>query len=380
MSDFKEVNDSKEPCEGKIKFNKKKKNYRNRFIALTLIYLLIASASGVCAAVILNENSVVGKQDALGEDEVPTVLNDSKYTGIMAQASRSVVSIVKVVGDSTRSIEVDSGSGIIFKEGGYILTNYHVIDGAKVIKVKLYNDTVYTGSIIGINNTYDLAIIKIEADDLPVMQLGSSVGLEYGIEVISVGNPMGKAFDENTKLGMVLGVSEPIITIDRNTGVHSALNVIKTNILPSSINSGGALCSTDGKLIGINNISMNHAKGTIKSSFYMTIEDAKPIINDLFNGENALRTIMGIYGEEAIPESKDGIQGVYIKEVIRDSSAYKAGLRPTDIIVEFNGKKIKYIKDMNEAIEKAKPGETVICKAFKNGEYKILNIQISGNN
>lgn len=381
MIDFKDVNDNKESLEGKIKFNKKKKNYRNRFIVLALIYLLMASASGVCIAVVLNNNNIIGTNEILESDEESSLTLNSKYNDIMVQASKSVVSIIKVVGDSARTIEVDSGSGIIFKEGGYILTNYHVIDGAKIIKVKLYNDTVYTGSIVGINNNYDLAIIKIEADsNIPVMSIGSAVGLEYGKEVLSIGNPVGKAFRENTKVGKVLSLSEPIITIDRVTGAHSALNVIKTNIIPSSINSGGALCNTEGKLVGINSIAMNHEKGTIKSSFYMTIEDAKPIINDLLSGENSLRTVLGIHGEEAIPEFKEGIQGIYIKEVIRDSSAYIAGLRPTDIIVEFDGKKIKYINDMNEAIANVEPGEIVICKVFKNGEYKILNIKIKEKN
>jgi serine protease Do len=380
MDNFKHIDDSKEIYEGKIKFNKKKKSSKNKFIVLTLIYILLTSISGVCIAVILNNNNAIKSGEPSLESETSLSQVNNEYADLMTKLSKSVVSIIKVVGDDTHSVEVDSGSGVIFKEGGYIVTNHHVIEGAKVLKVKLYNDTVYIGSIIGINNTYDLAIIKIEAENLAVMKVGSSVGLEYGKEVLSIGNPMGKAFDENKKLGMVLSVSEPIITIDRTTGVHSALNVINTNLIPSSINSGGALCDTKGELVGINSISMNHVKGTIKSSFHMTIEDAKPIINELLNGENALRTILGVYAEEAVPESKEGIQGIYIKEVIRDSSAYEAGLRPTDIILEFNGKKIKYIKDMNEAIEEFKTPQTVKCKVFKNGEYKILDIKIKTNN
>jgi serine protease Do len=379
MDDFKQVDNNKEVCEGKIKFNRKKKNNKNRFIAFTLIYILVTSISGVCIAVILNNNNVI-KSENPSLEETSRMQENNEYADIMMKLSKSVVSIIKVVGDSSHSLEVDSGSGIILKEDGYILTNYHVIEGAKVLKVKLHNDTVYVGSIIGINNTYDLAIIKIEEENLPAVKVGSSVGLEYGKKVLSIGNPMGKAFDENKKVGMVMGVSEPIITIDRTTGVHSALNVIKTNLIPSSINSGGALFDTKGELVGINSISMNHAKGTIKSSFHMTIEDAKPIISELLNGENALRTILGVYAEEAVPETKEGIQGVYIKEVIRDSISYEAGLRPTDIILEFNGVKIKYIKDMNEAIEAIKAPQTIKCKVFKNGEYKILDIVIRGNN
>lgn len=380
MTDFNEVDKENLPSEGKIKFNKKKKKYKNKFIIFTLVYLIIASLSGVFTAILLNYKTKEMNKEVLGNANnflnEPKKHDESKYTELMEKLSKSVVSIIKVVGDSTRPVEVDSGSGVIFREGGYILTNNHVIDGAKVIKVKLYNDIIYDATVVGVNNTYDLAIIKIEAEDLQVMKVGSAVGLEYGHEILSIGNPLGKAFNENTKVGYVISASEPIITIDRTTGTHSAINVIKADVLPSSINSGGALCDTKGELVGINSIAMNHAKGTIKSSFYMTIEDAKPIINELLNQENSLRSLLGIYGEPAIPKTSEGVQGFYIKGVVRDSSAYEAGLRPTDIIVELNGKRIKSVKDVNECISAVKPGDVVQCTVFKNEEYKVIDIKV----
>ncbi|WP_291571011.1 S1C family serine protease [Clostridium sp. UBA4548] len=379
MDSFKESNNMEEDYSGKIKFNKKKKNYKKRFIAFTIVYLVVASVSGVCTAFILNSTTVSKNRAANEEDTVSNLTNEVNYNEIGSKVAKSVVSIVKVIGDSERVMEIDSGSGVVFKEGGYIVTNYHVVDDAKAIKIKLYNDLVYEASIIGVNTTYDLAVIKIETESVPPIKLGSAVGLEHGNQVLSVGNPVGRAFNENIKNGSVISVSEPLITVDKNTGVHSALNIIQTNIAPSSINSGSALCNTKGELIGINSIAMNHAKGTIKSSFYMTIEDAKQFINEILNGENLLRTVIGIHAEEAIPESKEGVQGVYVKEVIRNSEAYIAGLQPTDIIMEFNGEKIKYIKDMNRAIKKVTSEEIVKCKVFNNGQYKILDIKIKVN-
>ena len=380
MDNFDKVDKKDLQSEGKIKFNKKKKNSKNKFIVLTVLYLVVASLSGIVTAFVLNKKVEAPKTKNNNEIDsilsLPKEIDESKYISLMEKVSKSVVSVIKVVGETDRPVEIDSGSGVIFKEGGYILTNNHVVDGAKFLKVKLYNDIVYDATIVGVNYTYDLAIIKIEADNLNVIKIGSSVGLDFGSEIISVGNPIGRAFNENTKVGYVISSSEPIITIDRKTGTHSAINVIKADILPSSINSGGALCDSNGELVGINSIAMNHAKGTIKSSFYMAIEDAKPIINELINKENSISAFLGIYGEQAVPESSKGINGFYVKEVIRDSNSYEAGLRPTDIIVEFNDKAIRSVKDLTECLSVIKPGDVVYCKVFKNGEYKTLDIKI----
>ncbi|EQB87286.1 serine protease Do [Clostridium punense] len=379
MDSFKESNSREEDYSGKIKFNKKKKSYKKRFIVFTILYLVVAAISGVCTAFFINNTTVSKKHMAENIDNSITSTNgEGNYNEIANKVSKSIVAIVKVVGETDRPMEIDSGSGIIFKEGGYILTNQHVVDGAKSIKVKLYNDLVYDASIIGVNNTYDLAVIKIQAETLQPIKMGSAVGLEQGSEVLSIGNPMGRAFHENIKQGTVLSISEPLITVDKSTGVHSALNIIQTTILPSSINSGGALCNTKGELIGINSIEMNHSKGTIKSSFYMTVEDAKQFASEILNGESLLRTVLGIYAEEARPKTQEGIQGVYVKEVSKESEAYEAGLRPTDIIVEFNGEKIKYIKDMDKAIKRIAAEEVVTCKIFRNGYYRGLDIKVNG--
>jgi len=244
--------------------------------------------------------------------------------------------------------------------------------------VKLHNDIVYNASIIGFDSIYDIAMIKINGDALQPMTIAkNSTKIEKGDRVISVGNPLGKSFNENIEVSTVLNTRENIVFKNRETKVAESLRMIKTSVIPKFINTGAALCNLDGELIGVNNTTMTYHNEFLKNSFYISVEDLEPITYGILDKQDSLINHMGVYGEEAISQSENGIDGVYAKEVTRNGLAYEAGIRPTDIIVEVNGMKVNTVSDINSIMSKFKSGETIKYKVFKNGDYVDFKIKIS---
>jgi len=367
MSNF---NDDYKDVKAKITFNKIKKRRKGKIVAITIFCLFVASLGGAVTALVVNtENENYYVQGNNKDEEVNTT--NSKLQSAAHKAAQSVVSVIKVIADDKCIKETHVGVGVVIENG-------QGIEDATSVKVKLHNDIVYNASIIGFDSIYDIAMIKINGEALQPMTIAkNSTKIEKGDRVISVGNPLGKSFNENIEVSTVLNTRENIVFKNRETKVAESLRMIKTSVIPKFINTGAALCNLDGELIGVNNTTMTYHNEFLKSSFYISAEDLEPITYGILDKQDSLINHMGVYGEEAISQSENGIDGVYAKEVTRNGLAYEAGIRPTDIIVEVNGMKVNTVSDINSIMSKFKSGETIKYKVFKNGDYVDFKIKIS---
>ncbi|HBA02729.1 MAG TPA: hypothetical protein DCW51_01435 [Clostridium sp.] len=375
MSNF---NDDYKDVKAKITFNKIKKRRKGKIVAITIFCLFVASLGGAVTALVVNtENENYYVQGNNNKDTEVNTTN-SKLQSAAHKAAQSVVSVIKVIADDKCIKETNVGVGVVIENGQYVITSYLGIEDATSVKVKLHNDIVYNASIIGFDSIYDIAMIKINGEALQPMTIAkNSTKIEKGDRVISVGNPLGKSFNENIEVSTVLNTRENIVFKNRETKVAESLRMIKTSVIPKFINTGAALCNLDGELIGVNNTTMTYHNEFLKNSFYISAEDLEPITYGILDKQDSLINHMGVYGEEAISQSENGIEGVYAKEVTRNGLAYEAGIRPTDIIVEVNGMKVNTVSDINTIMSKFKSGETIKYKVFKNGDYVDFKIKIS---
>lgn len=268
-------------------------------------------------------------------------------------------------------VEQGSGSGVIISPDGYIVTNNHVIEGATEIGIILNSGEQYKAKLIGGDARTDLAVVKIEAENLTYATLGISSNLRVGETAIAIGNPLGQEFAGTTTQGIISGLNRSV-TIDNKT-----LNLIQTDASINPGNSGGALVNDRGQVIGINTakISSSQYEGL---GFAIPIDDAKPIIEDLItNGYVKGRPVIGIGGRAVTEQDAQAYNlkvGVYVASMTADSPAYMAGIKIGDIITECEGTKIETVDDLNEVKNKHKVGDTLTLKVYRQG--KTMDIKL----
>ena len=277
----------------------------------------------------------------------------------------SVVGIVTYI-QSNQSIfggEQGQGSGIILSTDGYIVTNAHVISNASSVKVVLYDGSEYNATIVGEDEKTDLAVLKIEADNLTPAEFGNSDQMEIGEQVIAIGNPGGLELAGSVTVGYVSALNRPISTSTGNT-----IDCIQTDAAINPGNSGGALVNTYGQVIGINSqkIAATEFEGI---GFAISINEAQPIINDLIeHGYVTGRVKMGITMQmiDQMSAQMYGYQpGVGVVSVEANSPAAKAGLVPGDIITEIDGESVLSSEKLNQILEKHKPGDEITLTVFR---------------
>lgn len=262
-----------------------------------------------------------------------------------------------------QAVEQGTGSGIIFSQDGYIVTNQHVIDGATEISVILNTGEEYTAKLIGQDTKTDLAVLKIDAGkDLPAATFGDSTSVEAGELAVAIGNPMGQEFAGSVTAGVVSAVNRSL-TVEGRT-----YNLLQTDAAINSGNSGGALINQYGEVIGINSIKLSSADGM---GFAIAISEAKPIIDSLMaNGYVTGRPLVGI----SIQETR---YGMFIASVSEGSGAAEAGLKEGDLIVEVDGQKIKSTEELNKIRDQKKPGEYLNFKISRDGETIDVQVRLT---
>ncbi len=270
-----------------------------------------------------------------------------------------------------------TGSGIIIDKQGHIVTNNHVVDGADDIIVILNDGKELKATLVGRDPQTDLAVIKVESDNLSVAELGDSSTLKVGELAVAIGSPMGTEYAGSVTAGIISGLNRTVSIGD------DSIKLIQTDAAINPGNSGGALVNSEGKVIGINTIKFAETR-VEGMGFAIPINEAKPIIEDLINNKKVLRPYLGIQGitiskEEA--EEYKLTQGVYVRVVIPGSGADAAGVRRGDIITKIDDKKVLTIEDLIAEIQKHKVGETVKIEVYNQGnEYKTLTVKLTASN
>lgn len=384
MDDYKfnEVKDvrweSINPDEGNIKFRNNKSHSRIKRCLKLIAFVLIAIISGsISGYYVVNkslnniEKSESYKGAPIASDKTP-LKNVSKgaITKVAENVGPAVVGISNKSENFWGKIDKDSGSGIIFKPDGYIVTNYHVIQGADQVTVKLSSGKVFPAKIVGFDERSDLAVIKIEANNLPTAKFGDSSKVSVGDLAIVIGNPLGEEFAGSVTAGI-------ISALNRRVEYQGAVyKVLQTDAAINPGNSGGALCNENGEVIGINSLKIGATANAEGMGFAISINETKQIIDSLMNYGKVKRPSLGVMGQSVA--SKDGkIKGFYVNEVVLGSGAAKSGIKPTDVIIELSGKKVERFEDMAQILEEHKIGDTIKCKIWRNGKTKEVNVILS---
>lgn len=317
-------------------------------------------------------------------------LEDYSNTGIYA-ANKVLPSIVGITveytvnspyyGYSMKSSASASGSGVIISEDGYILTNNHIVNTsstssyyqvsqANKVTVKLYNDdTIYDATIVGTDETTDLAVIKIEKTKLPAAELGNSDSVKVGEFSMAIGNPLG--MESTVTAGIISAVNRTITSENRN------YTVIQTDAAINSGNSGGALVNSKGQVIGINTLKLS-GTGIEGIGFAIPINSTVDIYKQLISDGKVKRPYIGISGRDINEQTAKQyklIEGVYIVSVEPYSSAEKAGLKSYDVITEVDGKKITSMDELNEIKNSHKIGDIINLKVYRDNNY--VDVQVT---
>lgn len=272
------------------------------------------------------------------------------------------------------------GSGVIISSDGYVVTNNHVIEGASTVKVKLADGRVFEGKVIGSDPSTDVALLKIEAKELPTLSFGSSDDLRLGEWVLAIGYPMG--LQSTVTAGIVSAKARSLGAIDNRYGIES---FIQTDAAVNPGNSGGALVNARGELIGINTIIKTSTGSYVGYSFAVPETIVRKVVVDLKESGVVQRAVLGVsfvaidqrfvdeMGEETDIKK---IGGVYVASVVEDGSAAKAGIRKGDVIRSIDGVEINDSATLLEQIGKRRPGDKIKVEIERNGKSHSLSVTL----
>jgi serine protease Do len=263
-----------------------------------------------------------------------------------------------------------AGSGFIIEEDGYIMTNHHVIDGADQIIVRLADRREFEAELIGSDPLSDIALLKIDATDLPTLQLGNSEALRPGEWVVAIGSPFN--FEQSVTAGIVSAKG-------RSTNQQQYVPFIQTDVAINRGNSGGPLLNMDGEVVGINSWILSSGGGYMGLSFSIPIETASAAARQLREHGKVSRGLLGVQVGPVNREMAEALDldrpiGALVNEVNEGSAADKAGILPGDVILSFNGVTVESSGDLPPLVGSNPPGTEAKVLVSRNGKEKSLTV------
>ena len=266
------------------------------------------------------------------------------------------------------------GSGVVVTPDGYILTNDHVVDGADEIKVTFEKDkTEHLAKVVGRDPKTDIAVLKIDAKNLPVATLGDSETIEVGDRVMAVGNPFG--IGQTVTVGIVSAVGRGGI------GIEDYEDFIQTDASINPGNSGGALVDMEGRLVGINTAILSRSGGNQGLGFAVPVTLARHVMDELVKSGKITRGYLGVLIQDVTPElaktfNLKDTTGALISEITENSAAGEAGLKPGDVVTEFNGKKIRDGRSLRNSAGLLSPGTKTDVKVLRDGKERTFKVAL----
>jgi Do/DeqQ family serine protease len=270
------------------------------------------------------------------------------------------------LGSPRKRVETSLGSGVIFNDQGYILTNYHVISGADAIQVFLRDGRSAPAKVIGSDPETDLAVLKIDLKNLPVITLGHSERVRVGDVVLAIGNPYGVG--QTVTMGIVSATGRTAL------GINTFESFIQTDAAINPGNSGGALVDAYGNLIGINTAIFSQSGGSVGIGFAIPTSLAKGVMEQIIQYGRPLRGWLGIEAQTLTPELleafglKKGTEGLVITTLYRNGPAHKAGVEPGDVLVAIDGQKATDAREVLLMISAHKPGDHIKLDLLRDGK------------
>ena len=274
--------------------------------------------------------------------------------------------------------KVGSGSGVIIREDGYIVTNNHVIDGATKIEVTLNNNQTYPATLVGTDPATDVALLKIDATGLPIIPFGDSDKLRLGEWVIAIGSPYDLRSTITAGIVSAKGRSMP-----NYTGEYKIESFIQTDAAVNPGNSGGALVDRAGNLVGINTAIYSQTGSYSGYSFAVPVNMVKKIAYDLMDFGSVKRAVLGIVMSPIDDKIADELKlssrnGVYISEVSESGAADKAGIKAGDVLIAIDSTQIKGTASVHEAVSRYSPGDEAVITVIRDGKEKSFDVIFKG--
>jgi len=272
--------------------------------------------------------------------------------------------------DASPQVTVSSGSGVIYSKDGFIVTNHHVIDDADRIEV-IHNKRSYDAAVVGTDPSTDLAVLKVETNNLPNITLGSSRDLQVGEWVLAVGNPFN--LTSTVTAGIVSAKGREINILKSNFPIES---FIQTDAAINPGNSGGALVDREGKLVGINTAILSRTGSYAGYGFAVPVDIVRKVVDDMIQYGEVQKAFFGGDVADLTPDiadqlNTDDLEGVVISSLQRNSAAEKAGLQRGDIILEVDGQTINTRSDFEEYLSYLYPGDEIgVVYKRKNKIYR----------
>jgi serine protease Do len=285
-------------------------------------------------------------------------------------------------GANNRKIQT-SGSGVIIRSDGYIITNNHVVQDAESIQVILNDRRVYTAEFVGSDPSADLAVIRIIETDLPIIEYGNSDDTKIGQWVLAVGNPFN--LTSTVTAGIISAKARNLNILGKKMTENPLEFYIQTDAAVNRGNSGGALVDLDGKLIGINSAIASNTGSYAGYSFAIPSNIVKKITNDLINYGMTQKAYLGVNIAEVDAKLADNIgikkiKGIYIASVVKDGAAFKAGLNEGDIIISVNGKFINTLPELNEMMAQSSPNDNLKLVYEREGKTSEVTVTLLNEN
>jgi serine protease Do len=265
-----------------------------------------------------------------------------------------------------------AGSGVIITKDGYILTNNHVVDGADEVKVGLQDGREFTAKVIGKDPKTDVAVVKVDAKDLPFLEVADSDKIEVGDVVLAIGNPFD--IGQTVTMGLVSATGRATLGLDYE-------DFIQTDAAINPGNSGGALVDAEGRLIGINTAILSRTGGNQGIGFAIPVNLAREIMDGLVTDGKVTRGYLGVMIQDLTPALARKLElaqkaGALVGDVLPKGPAEKAGLKSGDIVTEFAGKPVKDSRHFRLQVARTKPGESVPVKVLRDGSTKALSVTV----
>ena len=340
-------------------------------VAMLIIVVLVSIITCMVTLHFVKSGSMGANNVQLEESQIIKAAEIAKPSVVMIKVSFKDQNILGEVEDS-----YGYGSGVIFSEDGYIITNAHVIETAitnttAIIDITLDNGDMYEAKVIGYDVLTDLAVIKVDTIGLTPAKMGSSSVLKVGQYALVIGTPLGKQYAGSVTVGHISGINRAVEIEGRQQ------YLIQTDAHINHGNSGGALVDSQGKVIGINSAKIDR-EDVEAMGFAIPIDEALVIVDKLIKDGSITRPFIGITGidlDEATAKRNKLTRGVYVSQVFSDTPAATAKLQKADVITAVDGVEVKTRFELNDERNKKAPGDKITLKVYRKGE--ILDIEIT---
>lgn len=377
---------------------KHKKSGAGKAVALVLVCALVSGCMGVGGAFLGSSLVRQGQPETVLSDGVSTVMKGVRETSVLqiqqidssktlSAAEVYAANVNSTVGIVTSAVTTNfwgqrttsaaAGSGFLFTDDGYILTNYHVVQGADSVTVSTYDGTKYDAKIIGFDESNDVAVLKIDAEGLTPVVIGDSDQLNVGDSVVAIGNPLGELTFSLT--------SGTVSALDREVTMSSGISMelIQTDCAINSGNSGGALFNMHGEVVGITNAKYSGSSGSGASidniAFAIPINDVYSIVTSIIEKGYIEKPYIGVSVLDVSDETqKYGLpKGASVQTVTDDGPAKAAGLQVNDIITKVDDTEIAGSSDLVKAIGQCEPGQEITLTVYRQGQTLELKVTVA---